>query len=87
MKKKFLLGAAVALFVSIAAYAANHYTCIQDSCGKCYVNETERVCGKCGGWLDSQDSKSIPGADCAKEPCVQAWFKCKKCGHQSKWKW
>lgn len=89
MKKKFLLGGALALFVTITAYAANCYTCIQDDCGKCYINcdGSKRSCGKCGGYLEAQKTTYIDGADCAKGPCVQAWFKCTKCGHQSKWKW
>ncbi len=87
MKKKILLGWAVALCVSIAAYAATSgYRCQRDSCGRCYISNdgTSRSCGKdgCGGWLESQGAKNVPGTN-----DVEAWFKCNKCGHQSKWKW
>ena len=85
MKKKLILGGAVALLVTIAAYAAeNVYKCQQDSCGKCTVTQYNKQCGKdgCGGWLESQGEKNVPGTH-----DVEAWFKCKKCGHQSKWRW
>lgn len=85
MKKKFLLGAVLTLFIALSAYAATCYTCISDPCGKCYIDcdGTTRECGKCGGWLNSQKSELCSD----KGYTVQAWFKCKKCGHQSKWKW
>lgn len=88
MKKKLFLGGAVALFVTFSVYAATCYSRVQDSCGKCYINcdGTERVCGKCGGWLSCTESKAIPGTTTSSKYQRQGWFKC-KCGHQSKWKW
>ena len=88
MKKKFLLGGAVALFVTFAAFAAGmNYVRLIDTdkyCNnRCKINDTERVCGKCGGFMAGQGATYVEGTTAQ----YDEWFKCNKCNHVSKWRY
>lgn len=85
MKKKLLLCSAVA-FVAFAAFAASmQWVRLNDGgCGRCHMTDTERECGKCGGFMAGQGgAKYVDGTRAQ----YDEWFKCNKCGHTSKWRY
>ena len=54
---------------------------VQDDCGKCLFTDTERKCGRCGGFMNSvpYSAKYVKGSD--GKNYVQENFKCNKCSH------
>lgn len=86
MKKRILMSSAVALFVAFAAFAAGmSWERMSDqNCGRCKMNDTERVCGRCGGFMASKGGANyVPGTRAQYEE----WFECNDCHHQSKWRY
>ena len=60
MKKKVLSAiSAIVVVASASAMAAGQWVCIQDKCGKCVINDTERECGRCGGFMKSGDGREL----------------------------
>ena len=55
------------------------WVCVSDDCGKCVINDTERKCGKCGGYMKS-------GKDKVDGEYVKCTYTCKKCGHSCVYK-
>lgn len=49
---------------------------VSDSCGKCKMNNTDRICGKCGGFMAGVD-----GTSSYDNGYIKSDYKCKKCGH------
>ena len=77
MKKKVLLFA-VATLICLSAGAAvmgMKWAKVSDPCGKCAINDTDRKCGKCGGFMNSTSSDDLP------DNWVKSTYTCKECGH------
>lgn len=57
---------------------------VSDNCGKCKMNDTDRVCGKCGGFM-----AGVNGTQSYDNGYIKSDYKCKKCGHtityKNKW--
>lgn len=79
MKKNILFLGLVVLITSFAAMAMQ-WSKVEDSCEKCTINDTERKCGKCGGFMESGEGEYQTGG----------WFKytytCKDCKHSCTYK-
>lgn len=76
MKKKVLSAiSAIVVVASASAMAAGQWVCIQDKCGKCVINDTERECGRCGGFMNSGDGEYVGNG------FVKSTYTCKSCGH------
>lgn len=57
MKKKvFVLLGSMSIITCVLAASWN-WEKVSDSCHKCKVTATERICGKCNGFLYSQEDK------------------------------
>lgn len=54
---------------------------VNDSCGRCVINDTTRKCGKCGGFMSEVRGSSKVVGD-----YVQANYRCKECGHSCTYK-
>lgn len=56
---------------------------VQDSCGKCIMNDTTRKCGKCGGFM-----KSVGEGKATEGNYVEYNYKCQNsnCGHTIKYR-
>lgn len=73
MKKNILLGLVV-LITSFAAMAMQ-WSKVEDTCGKCKINDLERKCGKCGGFMESDPGEIVKG------DWLKSTYTCKKCDH------
>lgn len=76
MKKKslFLFIATALLTISVFAASKVWYV-VSDSCGKCIVDNTNRKCGKCGGFLEQKGASRVKG------DFLESTYKCKDCSH------
>lgn len=85
-KKNLFLFIATALLLSVSVFAASKgsfkgsWSAVSDSCGKCQVNYIDRVCGKCGGFLEQDGKDNFKGDYC------ETTYKCKDCSHTCKFK-
>lgn len=76
MKKKSLLLLIAASIITISAFAASGvWYRVSDSCNKCVVNDIDRICGKCKGFLN-QDGESENKGD-----YLESKYKCNNCPH------
>ncbi|MBO5028872.1 MAG: hypothetical protein J6C59_04575 [Muribaculaceae bacterium] len=73
MKENILLGLVV-LITSFAAMAMQ-WSKVEDTCGKCKINDLERKCGKCGGFMESDQGEIVKG------DWLKSTYTCKKCDH------
>lgn len=78
MKKNILLGLVV-LITSFAAMAMQ-WSKVEDTCGKCKINDLERKCGKCGGFMESGKSEYQTGG------WLKSPYTCKECKHSCTYK-
>ena len=80
--KKSIVFLAAFFVVALAALAATgmKWVCVHDSCGKCVINDIDRKCGLCGGFMKSGKSEWKPG------DWIQSTYTCKKCNHQAIYK-
>lgn len=76
-KKNLFLFIATALLLSVSVFAASKgsWSVVSDSCGKCQVNNIDRVCGKCSGFLEQDGKDNFKGDYC------ETTYKCKDCSH------
>ena len=76
-KKNLFLFIATALLLSDSVFAASKgsWSVVSDSCGKCQVNNIDRVCGKCSGFLEQDGKDNFKGDYC------ETTYKCKDCSH------
>jgi len=84
MKKLFVLSVVAAVVLSASAMMGLTYVKVSDpDCNKCSItNEgVTRKCGKCGNFLNGGRAEIVEG------DWLQATFTCKKCSHQSTWKY
>ena len=77
MKKSIVFLAAffVAVLATFAATVASQLIRVEDSCGRCVINDDERKCGKCGGFMKIEEGVVKP------EYWILYTYKCKDCGH------
>lgn len=61
--------------------AKSDWVKVQDDCGKCVMDDVNRKCGKCGGFMaeDGKKGKPVKGSD--GHQYYQQGYKCKQCGH------
>ena len=78
--KKTIISLVTIFIVAFAAFAASNWVCVQDTCGKCVINDTDRECGKCGGFMNG-------GRNEVKGKYLQSTYTCKKCGHKAIYKY
>lgn len=81
MKKKvFTVVTAVVIAVSSSAAIAavmGTWVKVSDSCGRCVMDDINRKCGKCGGFM-----YSVPGTGSyEKGGYLKYDYKCSKCDH------
>lgn len=80
-KKNLFLFIATALLLSVSVFATSKgslkgtWFMVSDSCKKCVVNNIDRKCGECGGFLESQGEIKLEG------DFGESTFKCKDCSH------
>lgn len=82
MKKNVLT---VVTAVTLALSATAGITAVMSSwvkvsdpdCNKCVMNDIDRKCGKCGGFMESVDGTGKFESD----GYLKYNYKCKKCGH------
>ncbi|MBR3443877.1 MAG: hypothetical protein IKG96_09515 [Bacteroidaceae bacterium] len=83
MKRNLLVAlAAIAITLSSSAaiFATKGWHVISDpNCNKCTITNSERICGKCGGFLESGTMKKSN----TKGVSYEATFTCKKCKHSA----
>lgn len=81
MKKNVLIvTTSVLLFISASAAitaAKPSWIKVSDSCNKCVMNNIDRICGKCGGFMAGVDGTTKVESD----GYIKSTYKCKKCGH------
>lgn len=82
MRKKVLLVCTVIVMVisASAMMAGMQWSEVQDSCGKCKINDTDRKCGKCGGFMSSSNDKYLG------KGWTQSTYTCGKCSHTAIYK-
>lgn len=75
MKKKVLLFAAAALIClsAGAAVMGMKWVKVSDPCGKCVINDTDRKCGECGGFMTYSPREDVYLPD----GWVKSIFRCK----------
>ncbi len=52
----------------------SNYIIKHDSCGRCVIDDTNRRCGKCGGFMEG--NKSVVEGN-----YIKTSFTCNDCGH------
>lgn len=78
-KKNILLVFAIMLITSLSVMAMQ-WSKVSDSCGKCKINDTERKCGECGGYMNSGKDQYVPGG------WLKSTYTCKECSHSCVYK-
>lgn len=78
MKKNILLG--LIILITSFSMMAMQWSEMEDSCEKCKINDVDRKCGKCGGFMNSDEGVYLPGG------WVKNTYTCKICNHSCTYK-
>jgi len=81
MKKKVLLTILTIVFAISASsmILLMQWSKVEDTCGKCKINDIERKCGKCGGFMNSSNDRITNG-------WLISTYTCNKCRHSAIYK-
>lgn len=79
--KKFILILSVALVTTLTVWAASSWIKVDDSCGRCVMNDQDRICGVCAAQGYKGFMSGVDGTGKHVGDYLQYDYKCNRCGH------